>query len=201
MQYRRVRESAFSRGALFHAWSLLPQSQPHLLTLFDAVARLHFDEDAGLRDALVAAGSSGVATDGSAPTGAGFAPPISAMLSPEGEVLHLVRSIKPRGQAEDWLTQVESGMKASLRKAVRERVWRRRKGLSLYVFPCAVCRCAMLLASSRRRSRVRRSCHGLCARLLRCKQKRPPPPPPPQLPWGQHLPNAEPRLPLFVRLR
>lgn len=60
--------------------------------------------------------------DGSAPTGAGFAPPISAMLSPEGEVLHLVRSIKPRGQAEDWLTQVESGMKASLRKAVRDAV-------------------------------------------------------------------------------
>ena len=84
------------------------------MTLFDAVARLHFDEEAGLKDALAAAGSTAV--DGTG--GAGFAPPITAMLSPEGEVLHLVRSIKPRGQAEDWLTQVESGMRATLRKAV-----------------------------------------------------------------------------------
>jgi hypothetical protein len=92
-------------------------SQPHLLKLFDAVARLHFDEDAGAhKDVLSATG--GASHDLHTSGAAGFAPPITAMLSPEGEVLHLSRPIKPRGQAEDWLGHVESGMKSTLRKAV-----------------------------------------------------------------------------------
>eukprot|EP00924_Labyrinthula_sp_SR-Ha-C_P002719 maker-scaffold_13-snap-gene-5.1-mRNA-1 protein AED:0.01 eAED:0.01 QI:0/0/0/1/0.66/0.42/7/0/4146 len=68
--------------------------QPHLRKCFDALVGLDFGPDKKSID-------------------------IFAMLSPEGERIELGKNLKARGNVEDWLTQVEIHMKASLKKLMR----------------------------------------------------------------------------------
>lgn len=69
--------------------------QPHLGKCFDAIKRLEF-------------GSKGTSlTD------------IVAMISPEGENIPFLRTVKARGNVENWLGKVEEAMVAALHKALK----------------------------------------------------------------------------------
>lgn len=84
------------------AQTRIPQAvQPHLRKCFDAIYRLEF----GQKD------------DGSGkmvPTN-----DILAFMSPEGEKLFFQKGLKARGAVEEWLSKVEEGMFASVKRAMR----------------------------------------------------------------------------------
>uniref|UniRef100_A0A1A9V6M7 AAA+ ATPase domain-containing protein n=1 Tax=Glossina austeni TaxID=7395 RepID=A0A1A9V6M7_GLOAU len=84
------------------AQTRVPQAvQPHLRKCFDAIYRLEF----GQKD------------DGSGkmvPTN-----DILAFMSPEGEKLFFQKGLKARGAVEEWLSKVEEGMFAAVKRAMR----------------------------------------------------------------------------------
>lgn len=86
------------------AQTRIPQAvQPHLRKCFDAIYRLEF----GQKDI-------GDGTGRTMPTN-----DILAFISPEGEKLLFQKGLKARGAVEEWLSKVEEGMFASVKRAMR----------------------------------------------------------------------------------
>jgi len=105
-EYLETKRAAFPRFYFLADDELLeilaqtrdPQAvQPHLRKCFDALVKLHFGDDAGSTD-------------------------IINMESPQGEVVALPPNIRARGNVEDWLTDVEKGMRESLRQLMKQGV-------------------------------------------------------------------------------
>ncbi|RKP20476.1 dynein heavy chain 6, axonemal, partial [Rozella allomycis CSF55] len=68
--------------------------QPHLSKCFDAIKSLEFSSEPKSIDIL-------------------------AMMSPEGERLAFIKTVKARGNVESWLSSVEDGMYNTVRKAIK----------------------------------------------------------------------------------
>ena len=101
--YLETKRSAFPRFYFLSNEELLeilaqtrdPQAvQPHLRKCFDALNKLEFGSEPGSVD-------------------------IVAMFSGEGERIALPKSLKARGNVEDWLGNVEAAMRQSLRKLLK----------------------------------------------------------------------------------
>ncbi|XP_073833430.1 dynein heavy chain at 16F isoform X2 [Musca autumnalis] len=86
------------------AQTRIPQTvQPHLRKCFDAIHRLEF----GQKDVGDGSGRTVATND------------ILAFISPEGEKLLFQKGLKARGAVEEWLSKVEEGMFASVKRAMR----------------------------------------------------------------------------------
>lgn len=86
------------------AQTRIPQTvQPHLRKCFDAIYRLEF----GQKDVGDGSGRMIATND------------ILAFISPEGEKLLFQKGLKARGAVEEWLSKVEEGMFASVKRAMR----------------------------------------------------------------------------------
>lgn len=83
-----------------------PQAvQRHLCKFFDALVKLEMSEDSN--HAAGGANTSSTSQD------------VLAMISPEGERVAFTRSVKARGNVEDWLNVVLANMKTTLHKHLR----------------------------------------------------------------------------------
>ncbi|XP_028810647.1 dynein heavy chain 6, axonemal isoform X2 [Denticeps clupeoides] len=94
-----------------------PQAvQPHLRKCFDAVSRLEFAMVSKSNDE-----SKGSATHQNQAQQL-YSNDILAMVSPEGEKVGLGKTLKARGNVEDWLGKVEEAMFSSLRQLSKEAI-------------------------------------------------------------------------------